>query len=112
MVFTCSIKKMEVLSVTQFDEALSQHSRVVVDCHAQWCGPCKQLAPVLNDLAQAHPTVTLLLLDVDDAEEELVTRLGVTALPTVIFYRDGHETEKVCGFSAEKIRNAFIHTAS
>lgn len=102
---------MHITAATQLDEALSLNAHIVLDCHASWCGPCKRLAPVLNELALAHPHVQLLMLDVDDADQDLLTRLGVSALPTVIFYKQGVETEKVVGFSVDKVRNAFIHTA-
>ena len=58
---------MEVITNVQFDEVISK-GVVVIDFFANWCGPCKMLAPVLEEVAQELPTVTFAKVDVDQDE--------------------------------------------
>ncbi len=79
-----------------FDKALSQGKLMMVDFWADWCGPCRMLGPVIEQLAGRYPDVVVGKVNVDD-EQELALRYGVMSIPTVIFFKDGKEIDRKVG---------------
>ncbi len=70
---------------------------VLIDFYADWCGPCKVMAPVLDDFARDH-TGTLLVGKVDtDAAQVVASALGIRGIPTLILFRDGTEVARQTG---------------
>lgn len=70
---------------------------VLVDFWADWCGPCKMLAPVIEELAEEFSeSVTIAKLDTDQ-NAETAAAYGITAIPTVIMFRDGEEITRFIG---------------
>lgn len=68
----------------------------VVDFYADWCGPCKMLAPILEEL-----DANVLKVNVDE-HEDLATQFGVMSIPTVCFFKDGELREKSIGFRSKE----------
>jgi len=83
------------LTVNDFDSVVA-NGGVLVDFYANWCGPCKMVAPVLEGLAELHPDVTICKVNVDE-EMELARRFGVMSIPTLLFFKDGELVDKVVG---------------
>lgn len=70
---------------------------VVVDCWAEWCGPCRQFAPVFEEAAQSlEPKFRLAKLDTD-ANPETAARLGIRSIPTLIVFKGGKEAARISG---------------
>lgn len=74
---------------------------VVVDFHTAWCGPCAQLAPVLEELAEEFAgRVTFVKVDAD-AEGALTQSFGIKSVPSLIFYQGGHPRELIAGMKGK-----------
>jgi thioredoxin 1 len=86
------------LTEANFDETLSRHSGVLmVDFWAEWCGPCKAIAPLLEDLAkESAGRVTLAKVNVDE-NHGLAGRYGIRSIPTVLFVKAGKVVDQVIG---------------
>jgi len=86
------------LTEQNFDEALTQYEGVLmVDFWAEWCGPCKAIAPVLEELARgAAGRLTLAKVNVDE-NHGLAARYGIRSIPTVLFVKDGKVLDQVVG---------------
>ncbi len=75
---------------------------VIVDFHADWCGPCRMLGPVLEKAAEAHPAVVYLgKVNVDQAPD-LAAAQGVSGIPDVRIFKNGREVDRFVGFPGEK----------
>ncbi len=86
------------LSDTTFDEEINGASTpVLVDFWAEWCGPCKTIAPILDEIASEQDgKLTVAKLNVDDAPS-IARRFGVMSIPTLILFKDGEPAKRVVG---------------
>jgi thioredoxin 1 len=87
------------VSDAEFDTQVLKADRpVLLDFWAEWCPPCKMIAPVLEDIATEHGDKLIVgKLDVDN-NPNTAMRFGVQSIPTLILFKDGVETERVVGF--------------
>lgn len=70
---------------------------VLVDFYADWCGPCKMLAPIIDDVAsQVEGKASIVKVDVDQAQQT-AAKFSVTSIPTLILLKDGSEVARVVG---------------
>ncbi|MBE7003078.1 MAG: thioredoxin [Ruminococcaceae bacterium] len=80
-----------------FDKALAQPGLLVVDFWAEWCGPCKMLGPVIEQLANDYDGKAVIgKVNVDD-EPDLAQRYGIMSIPTVMFFKDGQNVDTKIG---------------
>ncbi|MET8544319.1 thioredoxin [Kitasatospora sp. NPDC004799] len=78
-------------------DVLDSSKPVLVDFWATWCGPCRQVAPVLEDIAAEHgDKLTIAKLDVD-ANQATAAKYGVISIPTLIVYKDGEPVKSITG---------------
>jgi len=91
------------LDQNSFDETVKE-GLVVVDFWAPWCGPCRQLAPVIEQLAEDFEgKATICKVNVDE-NGDLATKYGIRSIPTIIYFKDGQLVEtKVGGSSKEDL---------
>jgi len=80
-----------------FDKALAEGKLMMVDFWAAWCGPCRMLAPMVDDLAAQYEGKAVVGKVNVDEEQELAIRYGVMSIPTVIFFKDGKEIDRKVG---------------
>jgi thioredoxin 1 len=89
--------RLEHVSAATFEErVLKCEKPVLVDFYAEWCGPCKQLGPILEDFAQEHPDVRVVKVNVDE-NSDLVGCYKVKAMPTLLVIRGGKVTSRSTG---------------
>ncbi len=90
------------LTDTDFEKALTNNSRLVVDCWAPWCGPCKAIAPLVGDLSKAYlGKVTFGKVNVDD-NPRVAQKYGIMSIPTLLFIRNGQLVDHLVGVVPKK----------
>ena len=83
-------------------EVLQSDRPTLVDFHADWCGPCRAVAPVLDELAnELEGQVNVVTVDVDESAD-LAQQFGVQALPTFIVFRNGKATTRLVGIQSKQ----------
>ena len=96
---------MNTLKLTKdnFESTINQSDRpVLVDFWAEWCGPCKMIGPVLEEIAgEAGDRATIAKVNIDD-EPMLASRFGVKSIPTLIVFREGAEQDRLVGVAPRK----------
>ena len=78
-----------------FDTAI-QSGIALVDFYADWCGPCKMMSPIVDEIADERTDVTVAKVNVDESSE-LASRFGVVSIPTLIIFKDGKESSRIIG---------------
>ena len=84
---------------------------VLVDFWADWCMPCKMMAPILNEVAEAtEGTATIYKLNVDE-QQQVAAQYGIRSIPTMILFKDGKEMERIIGVKSKEAVIASINKA-
>lgn len=87
----------EVIDTAKFNEITTgRDGFVVIDFFATWCGPCKMLAPVIDELSEELKNIPVVKVDIDKSED-LALKYNVRSVPTVIVFKDGVEKDRIVG---------------
>src|SRR2546422_9736793 len=103
-------RSFETVHLTEqtFDEALmATRGLVMVDFWAEWCGPCRAIAPVLEELA-SEGRVTLMKVNVDE-NHGLAARYGIQSIPTILFFKEGAVVDRVVGAAPTAVLQSIVN---
>lgn len=88
-------------------EILKSGKRTVLDFYADWCGPCKMLSPVMEELSQKHPEWKFCKTNVDE-NTPLAIKFGVSSIPAIAVFENGELLDITVGYMSENELSAFI----
>ena len=91
----------EVLNDQNFDQNVKD-GVTLVDFYADWCGPCKMIAPIIDELSTEVESATVAKVDVD-ASPEIAAKYGIRSIPLVILFKDGEIVEKLVGAKPKQV---------
>ena len=92
-----------VLNERSFHQAVSKYPFLVVDCWAEWCGPCQMVHPVIESLAKRHKgKITFGKLNVDE-NQGIASHFGIMSIPTLLVFKDGKNVGSIIGAMPEKV---------
>jgi thioredoxin 1 len=87
----------KIATNTSFDELLQSEKLVIVDFWATWCGPCRMLSPLLDEVeAEMEDKVEVVKVNVDDADE-IAMRFRIMSIPTLLFFKNGEMVDRSVG---------------
>ena len=88
---------MKVINSQEFEELIKENKPTLVDFFATWCGPCKMLSPILEQVeAGANGEFNVVKIDVDESYD-VAKKFGIMSVPTMIIFKNGEEQEKIVG---------------
>ncbi len=94
-----STNKIIVANESNWEAILQENENVIIDVYANWCGPCKALSPILTQLSEEFDGKYVFVKIDTDTNRELVSKLKVKGLPTLLFYKGGKEVHRKTGFA-------------
>ena len=103
-------KNMALVEQSNWESVvLNSDKPVLVDFSAEWCGPCKMLDPIVDELAGEYDgTLTVVKIDADE-NPDIVTNYGVMGMPTLMLFKNGEVVERMVGFKPKsKIVNKLV----
>ena len=80
-----------------FENIISNNDIALIDFYADWCGPCKALSPIIDDIAKNETHIAVGKVNVEE-EKELATKYGVRSIPTMVVFKNGKEVNRLVGF--------------
>ena len=84
------------LTKDNFKDFINSNEKVLVDFWASWCGPCRMLAPIMEELEKDYPN-RVAKVNVDE-EEELAQAFGIQSIPTILIFKEGKLVDKTVGY--------------
>lgn len=102
---------MNVIEINQneFDEKVSSSDKkILIDVYAKWCGPCKMLSPIIDELANEIDNINFYKLDIDESED-IAKRYGIMSIPTLLIFDNCELKEKIVGFKSKEELKAILN---
>lgn len=90
----------------EFDNLIKE-GKVVVDFFANWCGPCRMLSPIIEEVSNENEDITFLKVDVDEVEL-IPKKYGIMSIPTLLVFENGELIKRETGYLGKEELNSFI----
>ena len=89
---------MSVLNINKnnFELVEKSEKKVLVDFYADWCGPCRMVSPIVDEIAEEREDILVCKVNVDD-EQELANRFGIFSIPSLLIFKDGEVVNQIAG---------------
>lgn len=91
----------QIKTKQEFDQLTEQNKNVIIDFYASWCGPCKMLAPIFENVASTTENVKFVKVNVDEASE-LASLFGIQSIPTVVYIKEKKLEKRELGFRTKE----------
>ena len=93
---------MEVIEIknNELDDIIKNNNKVIVDCYAPWCGPCKMISPIMDELAQEVDDTMFIKINIDE-NEEVSEKYNIMSIPTILYFKDSELKEQIVGFKTK-----------
>ena len=88
---------MQIITKENYEELIKSGKPVLIDFWATWCGPCRMIAPIVEEIAQEREDILVGKVDVD-TDPELAKRFGIVSIPTLVLVKDGREAARIMGY--------------
>lgn len=101
---------MEIINVTKENfesEVIKSKTPVLIDFNANWCGPCRMLAPILEEVANNSKNIKIVSVNIDD-EDELAEEYNIMSIPCLVLIKDGKEDKRNVGLISKSELEEFI----
>ncbi|SCM04457.1 thioredoxin 1, putative [Plasmodium chabaudi chabaudi] len=100
-----------VNSLAEFESAISQNEIVIADFFADWCGPCKRIAPFYEESSKKYTKIVFIKVNVDEASE-VTEKENITSMPTFKVYKNGVAVDTLMGANEAALKNLIEKYAS
>lgn len=91
---------IEITAENFENEVLNSDKPVLIDFWAAWCGPCRMLSPVVDEIAEENDSVKVGKVNVDE-QLELAAQFGIKSIPTLLFFKDGKQIDRSVGVASK-----------
>jgi thioredoxin 1 len=99
---------LEITNINEFFELIIKEQFVLLDCFGVWCGPCKMMVPILEQLSNEYENITFCKIDIDQVSE--ITKLyNIRSIPTLLLFKDNQEIARQVGAVSKKQLEEFIN---
>jgi len=95
-------------STEEYNDILKNNDKVFVDFYADWCGPCKMVGPIVEEISNEMKDVTFVKVNVDNLPD-VARRYGIMSIPTMMVFNKGEEAGTLIGFKPKEDIVAFIN---
>ena len=99
------------LNKSNFDKELKDNKIIAVDFFAEWCGPCKAMSPIFEEISKEIKDIIFAKLDVDE-NSDIASKLGVMSIPTFIVFKNGKEAERIIGANPKSVMKAKLEVTA
>ena len=101
------MKIIEVTKENYEEEVIKSKSKVLIDFNASWCGPCRMLSPILEDVSKENDQIKIVSVNIDD-EEELAEEYNILSIPCLVLISEGKEEKRSVGLISKSELEEFI----
>lgn len=101
------MKVIEINKENFQEELINSNKKVLADFNAEWCGPCKMLKPIIDEIAEENDKVKVVSINIDD-DEELAEKYNISSIPCLILFDQGKELKRNVGFISKNEIETFI----